>query len=901
MLRAVFNRAPQAAVEAPEADTARAKAGPDNTALTRVPAWTEWGGPAALLKTGALQRTGLAVSQPDDPLEHEADRLADQAIAGGDVAATTATADAADAIQRTPGDVTSVNQALLTLFLSSYEAGALVPSAATAAYLTEPQLLALAVRLRDAVLARASGQPLTVDQFIGLALTITSHRGTALLLCHNVSKAFARGSGALAVMPQTSAQFFTYFSSASFGTTDTGDWYHFFVNAVPAFYSATGATTTDVPDTVGEGSFSRGAQRGVVLGFADAVQNALRDRAVPASPAYDGWLRANTLSFLEGGFWGHDQTEVVSESRVHLRGATAGITQAGAAVNPAWRWSIPISKGMGDGNRPDPDQTIRNFGRVQREGVEPFTFQILDTAGAVVRRVNTTVPAPPAPPDAGPSEPPTPPTPPPPSGGGRDGILRKAAGAAPAPAAVENDPTPTANGRALDPLVRAFMEARFGRSFGAVRVHTGTDAAAAAASVNAAAFTVGHNIVFGQNRYRPHARDGQRLIAHELAHVVQQAGGLRRRPPSDDDIHEPLLDDYRQRRGQPPGGVDPSTGTQVAPSDAELKYGGGLVPGTPPLAPAAPRLTPIAPVWQESACGVVTPGMAAAQRATIVACIRHTRLVNALAQAIANMRVVPTPYGPGLAAVYQAALNVVVAAGQMSPPSPTGRTYRVANPTVQVAPGTSIAIPEFKLKLVQVQNGGNGAWTGTELELNEESGSLISNNLVDFERTVYHEGVHFLASIVTQQNRTTRPATPLVGALDASLVKRHATAFDNAVTPIWRDALTAGGLLTPAEVRRLAAAYPGLQWEKLADEFITRVEEAVYLKARQGITFTDADLVALPQNWLITGAYWPALDTHITAANMQSFLTTNQARVLSVLLPVALALQRDYLRVRSSP
>jgi proteasome lid subunit RPN8/RPN11 len=69
------------------------------------------------------------------------------------------------------------------------------------------------------------------------------------------------------------------------------------------------------------------------------------------------------------------------------------------------------------------------------------------------------------------------------------------------------------------------MEARFGRDFGRVRVHTDGEAAAAARSVDAAAFTLRRDVVFGAGRYAPGTAAGRRLVAHELAHVVQQERG----------------------------------------------------------------------------------------------------------------------------------------------------------------------------------------------------------------------------------------------------------------------------------------------------------------------------------------------------------------------------------------
>lgn len=77
-------------------------------------------------------------------------------------------------------------------------------------------------------------------------------------------------------------------------------------------------------------------------------------------------------------------------------------------------------------------------------------------------------------------------------------------------------------GRPLDAATRAFMEPRFGHDFSHVRVHTDTKAAESAQAVNALAFTVGRDLVFGERQYAPGTMTGDRLMAHELTHVVQQ-------------------------------------------------------------------------------------------------------------------------------------------------------------------------------------------------------------------------------------------------------------------------------------------------------------------------------------------------------------------------------------------
>ncbi len=77
-------------------------------------------------------------------------------------------------------------------------------------------------------------------------------------------------------------------------------------------------------------------------------------------------------------------------------------------------------------------------------------------------------------------------------------------------------------GQVLSATTRAFMGARFGHDFSGVRVHADGEAADAAAAVRARAYTVGSNIVFGEGEYAPATAGGQRLLAHELTHVVQQ-------------------------------------------------------------------------------------------------------------------------------------------------------------------------------------------------------------------------------------------------------------------------------------------------------------------------------------------------------------------------------------------
>ncbi len=78
-------------------------------------------------------------------------------------------------------------------------------------------------------------------------------------------------------------------------------------------------------------------------------------------------------------------------------------------------------------------------------------------------------------------------------------------------------------GQPLDAATRAFMEPRFGYDFSKVRVHTDEKAAESARRISAQAYTVGPNVVFDASKLAPNSKAGQRVLAHELTHVIQQS------------------------------------------------------------------------------------------------------------------------------------------------------------------------------------------------------------------------------------------------------------------------------------------------------------------------------------------------------------------------------------------
>ena len=106
----------------------------------------------------------------------------------------------------------------------------------------------------------------------------------------------------------------------------------------------------------------------------------------------------------------------------------------------------------------------------------------------------------------------------------RKRVNRSAAAAGPALAPPAVHQVLASSGEPLAASTRAYMEPRFGHSFADVRVHADERAAGSAAAVGAHAYAVGSHVVFGAGRYAPGTPSGDRLLAHELAHVVQQSG-----------------------------------------------------------------------------------------------------------------------------------------------------------------------------------------------------------------------------------------------------------------------------------------------------------------------------------------------------------------------------------------
>jgi hypothetical protein len=125
-------------------------------------------------------------------------------------------------------------------------------------------------------------------------------------------------------------------------------------------------------------------------------------------------------------------------------------------------------------------------------------------------------------------------------------------------------------GAPLPAATRAFFEPRFGADFGQVRLHTDVLAADTATSINAKAFTVGQDIAFNAGQYAPESPEGQRLLAHELTHVVQQQGDQIQRAPGD------FLDDLGKDIENLGGGLAKEIEEQIRQQLRAL----GALPGT---------------------------------------------------------------------------------------------------------------------------------------------------------------------------------------------------------------------------------------------------------------------------------------------------------------------------------
>jgi hypothetical protein len=202
----------------------------------------------------------------------------------------------------------------------------------------------------------------------------------------------------------------------------------------------------------------------------------------------------------------------------------------------------------------------------------------------------------------------------------RAAALARPAGAAPPPALLAQRhstlgggsiaaPPIFTPGRPLEPSTRHDMEQGFGRDFGSIRVHDDARAHDNARTLGALAYAAGDDIVFAQGRYAPQTAAGRALIAHELAHSVQQ-GGVQMKA----DGPLPAAADARLE-AEADGAALAITGGRPVPSLSRVQTPAIFRAGDPPpVAPAPPAADPVAA--PAAAAPAVVPGDPAAPAAT---------------------------------------------------------------------------------------------------------------------------------------------------------------------------------------------------------------------------------------------------------------------------------------------
>lgn len=202
------------------------------------------------------------------------------------------------------------------------------------------------------------------------------------------------------------------------------------------------------------------------------------------------------------------------------------------------------------------------------------------------------------------------------------------------------------SGQPLDAATRGFVEPRFGHDFSQVRVHADARAADSASAVNALAYTMGNQVVFGAGQFSPGTTRGMDLLAHELAHVVQQGDAPVAGPP---------------RGVSSPG--DPSERSAEALSEAALR--GSAAPGQSVGTPPAHLFRRVGSVTcPPDVFGAPADPRAALDTINPIAVDFANRTADALAADAATVAAtgVPDPLSPTLQA-FQDHLGMPVAVG----------------------------------------------------------------------------------------------------------------------------------------------------------------------------------------------------------------------------------------------
>lgn len=274
-------------------------------------------------------------------------------------------ASVAEALHATlpPGALPVVDPILAGVFLTRAETDPRVPPGAVQGYLEDPAILIPATQLLNRVVQNwvDGGRPLKLNNLLALARGIIDDPPAALLLCHNVTHAFANYSPALrwhvldrargeytdgslvytakikhpdcVLGPAGNPIFFALFAGADLPANKPSLWARHFAIATATAYAAK----------------SRLALQGApltqfVTAFTDAIELATRSMVDPSQapkPDYRAWLWANALSFVDLAELPATEAELAMIGRADLHATAFGLAQVGAAIGAGWRWYMP--------------------------------------------------------------------------------------------------------------------------------------------------------------------------------------------------------------------------------------------------------------------------------------------------------------------------------------------------------------------------------------------------------------------------------------------------------------------------------------------------------------------------------------------------------------------------------
>ncbi|MCX5748155.1 MAG: DUF4157 domain-containing protein, partial [Proteobacteria bacterium] len=182
-------------------------------------------------------------------------------------------------------------------------------------------------------------------------------------------------------------------------------------------------------------------------------------------------------------------------------------------------------------------------------------------------------------------------------------------------------------GRALPEALRAELQRRLG-DLDDVRVHVGTAASTAAKVLHADAFAVGRDIYFADGKFDPASADGQRLIAHEVAHTAQRVGpssGANIAISTPGDAHEHAADAFADDFAS---AILPGAGAHATPAAATRSLGSTSFTGISraPAAGAPPAATPATPATATFDPSMLKTGVGSVAKAGTVKQVQAMRM-----------------------------------------------------------------------------------------------------------------------------------------------------------------------------------------------------------------------------------------------------------------------------------